>query len=46
MNQIQQFLESIKDAPHDAVVVAGIYAVPVLIGCGSLIVCATRSAAF
>ena len=32
MNQIQQLIESIKDAPHDAVVLAGIYAVPVLIG--------------
>ncbi len=31
MNQIQQLIESIKDAPHDAVVVAGIYAIPVLI---------------
>ena len=31
MNQIQQLIESIKDAPHDAVVVAGMYAIPVLI---------------
>ena len=32
MNQIQQLIESIKDAPHDALVVAGMFAVPVLIG--------------
>ena len=31
MNQIQQLIESIKDAPHDAVIVAGMFAVPVLI---------------
>ena len=31
MNQIQQLIESIKDAPHDALIVAGMYAVPVLI---------------
>ena len=32
MNQIQQLIESIRDAPHDALVVAGMFAVPVLIG--------------
>ena len=32
MNQIQQLIESIRDAPHDALVVAGLYTVPVLIG--------------
>ena len=31
MNQIQQLIESIKDAPHDALIVAGMYAVPVVI---------------
>ena len=32
MNQIQQLIESIRDAPHDTLVVAGMFAVPVLIG--------------
>ena len=32
MNQIQQLIESIRDAPHDALVIAGLYTVPVLIG--------------
>ena len=31
MNQIQQLIESIRDAPHDAVIVAGMYAIPILI---------------
>ena len=31
MNQIQRFIDSIRDAPHDAVIVAGIFAIPVLI---------------
>ena len=32
MNQIQQLIESISNAPHDALVVAGMFTVPVLIG--------------
>ena len=32
MNQIQHLIESITDAPHDALVIAGLYTVPVLIG--------------
>ena len=31
MNQIQQLIESIKDAPHDALIIAGLYAIPVVI---------------
>ena len=31
MNQIQQLIESITDAPHDAVLIAGMFTVPVLI---------------
>ena len=31
MNQIQQFIESIRDAPHDALAVVGLYSIPVLI---------------
>ena len=31
MNQIQRLIESIRDAPHDAVIVAGMFAIPVLI---------------
>ena len=31
MNQIQTLIDSIRDAPHDAVIAAGMYAVPVLI---------------
>ena len=31
MNQIQQLIDSIRDAPHDAVIVAGMFAIPVLI---------------
>ena len=32
MNQIQTLIESIKDAPHDALIVAGVYALPVVFG--------------
>ena len=32
MNQIHQLIESIRDAPHDAVLIAGMFTVPVLIG--------------
>ena len=31
MNQIQQLINSIRDAPHDAVLVAAIFAIPALI---------------
>ena len=31
MNQIQQLIDSIRDAPHDAVIVAGMFAIPALI---------------
>ena len=31
MNQIQTLIDSIKDAPHDALIVAGMYAIPALI---------------
>ncbi len=31
MNQIQQLIDSIRDAPHDALVIAGMYTIPVLI---------------
>ena len=31
MNQIQQLIESIRDAPHDALAVVGLYSIPVLI---------------
>ena len=31
MNQIQTLIDSIRDAPHDAVIVAGMFALPVLI---------------
>ena len=31
MNQIQRLIETIRDAPHDALVVAGMYTIPVLI---------------
>ena len=31
MNQIQQLIDSIHSAPHDAIIVAGLYAIPVLI---------------
>ena len=31
MNQIQRLIDSIRDAPHDAVIVAGMFAIPVLI---------------
>ena len=31
MNQIQQLIDSIRDAPHDAVLVAGMFAIPALI---------------
>ena len=32
MNQIQRLIDTIRDAPHDALVVAGMYTIPVLIG--------------
>ena len=31
MNQTQRLIDSIRDAPHDAVIVAGMFAIPVLI---------------
>ena len=31
MNQIQRLIDSIRDAPHDTVIVAGMFAIPVLI---------------
>ena len=31
MNQIQRFIDTIRDAPHDALVVAGMYIIPALI---------------
>ena len=31
MNQIQTLIDSIRDAPHDAVMVAGMFAIPVLV---------------
>ena len=31
MNQTQQLIDSIRDAPHDTVIVAGMFAIPVLI---------------
>ena len=31
MNPIQQLIDSIRDAPHDAIIAAGIFAIPVLI---------------
>ena len=31
MNQIQQLIDSSRDAPHDAIIAAGIFAIPVLI---------------
>ena len=32
MNQIQRLIETVRDAPHDALVIAGLYTIPVLIG--------------
>ena len=32
MNQIERLIETVRDAPHDALVVAGMYSIPVLIG--------------
>ena len=31
MNQIQQLIDTIRDAPHDALVIAGMYTIPALI---------------
>ena len=31
MNQTQRLIDSIRDAPHDAVIVAGMFAIPALI---------------
>ena len=31
MNQIQRLIDSIRDAPHDTIIVAGMFAIPVLI---------------
>ena len=31
MNQIQRLIDSIRDAPHDAVMVAGMFAIPALV---------------
>ena len=31
MNQIQRLIDTIRDAPHDALVIAGLYTIPVLI---------------
>ena len=31
MNQIQRLIDSIRDAPHDAVIVAGMFVIPALI---------------
>ena len=31
MNQIQRLIETVRDAPHDALVVAGMYTIPILI---------------
>ena len=31
MNQIPRLIETIRDAPHDALVVAGLYTIPALI---------------
>ena len=47
MNQIQRLIDSIRDAPHDAVMVAGMFAIPALVALWIVNrLCATRSAAY
>ena len=35
MNQTQRYIDSIRDAPHDTIIVAGMFAIPVLVKGGA-----------